>query len=102
MNIPSVSVRDMLRDQAKVIRQVQETNQPVVLTNRDEPQIALVPLSVLEDLTVLRRRNALKKLIELSNEIAQEHKDNPLPTDMSTNHNKYFYEAWEEQHKRNI
>lgn len=102
MNIATVSARELLRDQAGIIKRIQETKQPLVLVNREEPQIALVPLSDLDELAMLKRREALKKLDELSAKIAQEHKNQPLPTDASINHDKYFYEAWEEAHKSSI
>lgn len=102
MNVATVSARELLRDQAGVIKRIQETRQPLVLVNREEPQIALVSLSDLDELAMLKRREALKKLVELSARIAEEHKTNPLPTDVSVNHNQYFYEAWEEAHKSSI
>lgn len=95
MNNFVVSSRDLQRNYGGVIQRVQQTNQAAVLTSQNEPQAVIVPVERYKKLEQLERREALGRLVALSKEIAAEHTDNPLPSDMSTNHDTYFAEAAE-------
>ena len=102
MTTTFVNGRDLMRSYTEVIKRLQETRQPVLITSHNEPQAALISLSDFEELAALRRREAAEELKTLSAEIARDNEGKDVPTDVSTNHNQYFYEAYEEMHKSTL
>lgn len=96
----TVTAREMLRNHKEIIERVRKTKQPAIVVNQKKPQVAIVSIDDLEELRRLRLIKAIEGFQTLAAEIAQQHKDNPLPSDLSTKHNDYFVEAWEGQKRR--
>lgn len=95
MNTFVVTSRDIQRNYGNVIQQVRETKQAAMLVSQNEPQAVIVPLERYRQLEQMERKAALERLFALAREISQDHQGDPLPPDMSTNHDRYFAEAAE-------
>jgi prevent-host-death family protein len=88
-----VSSRDMQRGYKGIVERVKHTKQPALVLSQNEPQVAIVSLDDYEELRRIRLQKGFEELQRLAQQISEEHKDNPLPTDMSINHDKYFAQA---------
>jgi prevent-host-death family protein len=95
MNTFVVTSRDIQRNYGTVIQQVREKKQAAMLVSQNEPQAVIVPLERYRKLEQMERRAAFERLLQLADEIAEEHKNSSLPSDMSVNHDKYFAEGAE-------
>jgi prevent-host-death family protein len=100
MNNFVVSSRDMQRSYKDIVERVKHTKMPALIVSQNKPQAAIVSLEDYEELRRIRMRKGLEELQHLAHQIAEEHKDNPLPSDMSVNHNKYIAGALEKDLER--
>lgn len=93
-NLMTVSARDLARDQKGIFEDVMRYERPIVVTNRDVPQVALISMKSFEFLKQAQRPNTAKALLELAKrgeEITRKYKIKG-PTDLSKNFDKY---AWD-------
>lgn len=96
-NLTMISVRDFLRDYKTTVDNVVASGFPVVITNRQTPQVAIVGIKTLE---LLERENALQKtrnLLEMAKEAEVLSKKYKIkgPKDLSINHDKYTWGPYE-------
>lgn len=88
-----ISIRNFLRDYRATMGKVAASGFPVVVTNRQTPQVAVVDLKSLAKLQKIDAPNTATALLELAKEgerISKKYKMK-YPKDLSINHNKY---AW--------
>ncbi|MHB8362200.1 MAG: type II toxin-antitoxin system prevent-host-death family antitoxin [Patescibacteria group bacterium] len=90
MDLITVTVRDILRKQKEIFSKVEATDSPIVVTQHNRPQVAIINLN---DLKLLQTQKALKythNLLRLGDEAK---KYNPSgPKDLSSNHDKYIWD----------
>lgn len=92
-NLMTVSARNLARDQKNIFRDVMLYERPIVVTNRNVPQVALISMKSFEFLKQAQRPNTAKALLRLAEEgkkLAKKYKDK-YPVDLSKNFDKY---AW--------
>jgi prevent-host-death family protein len=96
---PTVSIRDMLRNHKQVLERVKTTKVRVTVVSQDEPQVGIVSLEDLQKLEELDKQTkyqiSTKSLLDTAKKIRDVLKDEHLPTDLSTRHDFYHYEATE-------
>jgi prevent-host-death family protein len=85
----------MQRNYSGVIQRIRDTKQAAMLVSQNEPQAVIVPLEEYKQLEQLQRKQAIERLLELAKETAEKYKDDPIPSDLAVNHDKYFAEAAE-------
>ena len=92
-NIITVSVRDFLRDYKAIVDKVVATGFPIVIANRQKPQVAVVDLKSLDVLQKANQPDTARALLELAKEgerISKKYKTK-YPRDLSINHDKYVW-----------
>jgi len=100
MQIPgltTISVRDFIRDYKTTMNNVVASGFPVVITNRQTPQVAIVNMRTLQE---TENRIALEKtrnLLEMAKEAERISKKYNIkgPKDLSINHDKYTWGPYE-------
>jgi prevent-host-death family protein len=90
MTTTTVTIRDLQRKQRHILEHIARTRQPAIILNNNIPQAAIISLEDYEELQRIRLYKGLEELQSLARRITEEHKDEPLPSDMSTNHNAYL------------
>jgi prevent-host-death family protein len=100
MNNFVVSSRDIQRRYKDIVERVKHTKHPALVVSQNEPQVAIVSLEDYEELRRIQMRKGFEELQKLAHQISEEHTDNPLPSDMSVNHDTYLAEALEKDLKR--
>ncbi len=96
-NLMTISVRDFLRDYKATVGNVIASGFPVVVTNRQTPQVAVVDLKSLDRLQKANQPNTAQALLELAKrgeEISRKFKIKG-PKDLSVNHDKYTWGPYE-------
>jgi len=90
LNNNFTNIRDIQRNYRKVAKELNESNKPLIVMSKNQPQFAIVSLRTLEELEQKKQPNS----IEAMKTIAQWAKDNDIiaPTDLSKKHNEY---AWD-------
>ena len=96
MNVPTVNIRDILRNHKQVLERVKNDKKRVIVTSQDEPQVGIVTLDDLKKLDDLDKKamyqESTKSLLETAYKIRAVLKEEKLPADLSSRHDKYHYE----------
>ncbi len=87
----TVNAREILRNYKTVFDRVKKTQQPTIVLNKKQPQVAIVSLEDLERLVVLQERKSALGMIKIG-DLASKLKSKG-PKDLSTNLDKY---TWDE------
>lgn len=87
----TITIRDFIRNYKKAIVLVKESNEPVVVTNMDKPEIAIISIKKLQDIEEEKKRNSTKTLLRLAEQVRPLLRDQGLPTDLSS---RLDYYTW--------
>ncbi len=87
----TVSTRDIVRNAKRIFGTVRRTKQPAIITNLNEPQVAIVSLEDLEKLQQFKDKNSGKALLDIVKEVNALLRDENLPPDLSENHDYYLW-----------
>jgi prevent-host-death family protein len=82
------TIQEVRRNYKKVVKQVAETSSPTIVISNNQPQFAIVSLSMLEELKP--RRGGAAGLLALAE--WAEKQDFNLPADLGKNHDKYIWD----------
>jgi PHD/YefM family antitoxin component YafN of YafNO toxin-antitoxin module len=90
LNTNFTNIRDIQRNYRKVAKELNDSNKPIIVMSKNQPQFAIVSLQTLEELEQRKQPNSIQAM----KEIAQWAEDNDInaPTDLSEKHNEY---AWD-------
>ncbi len=91
MNSLTVSSRDISRNYQQVFKQVQRSQRPAVVMNRQQPQVVIISLEEYELFQQLEKAASGQRLGQAVQQARSLIKDQQLPADLASNHNKY---AW--------
>src|SRR5258708_14811481 len=80
LNTNFANIRDLQRNYRKVAKEVNETQKPVIVMSKNEPQFAIVSLKTLEQLQQKRENNSLVGLVNIAQWV-KEH-DIAIPADL--------------------
>ncbi len=90
MDLITVTVRDILRKQKEIFSKVEAGDSPIVVTQHNRPQVAIINLG---DLKLLQTQKSLKytyNLLKLGDEAKKYNLSGPK--DLSINHDKYIWD----------
>jgi hypothetical protein len=88
-----IPAREIVRNYQKLFKQVTEQNEPVILATKKGEKVALISLKSLDEFTRLKEEASGKALWELAQKARQLSEGKELPTDLSTRHDYYLWEA---------
>lgn len=95
--LTTISVRDFLRSYKDTFKKVSGSGFVVVVTNKQIPQVAVVPVKTLEEIkskTELEKTRNLLAMAKEAEEVANKYKIKG-PKDLSVNHDKYTWGPYE-------
>lgn len=81
-----------MRQYKQVIEQVKTTKAPAVVESQRQPQVALISLDDLEQLTQLHAHRGGQALLETAQRVRALLKDERLPADLATRHDHYLWD----------
>ena len=70
--MPAVTIRALADGASRVVREVQDTGRPAIITNRGEPVAAIVPLTAeaLEDFVLTHVGEFIESMVEADEDLA--------------------------------
>lgn len=70
--MPAVTIRALADGASRVVREVQDTGRPAIITNRGEPVAAIVPLTAeaLEDFVLAHVGEFIESMVEADEDLA--------------------------------
>lgn len=95
--LTTISVRDFLRDYKAAMSKVVSSGHPIVITNRQKPQVAIVnvkDLQGIEDKTALEKTKNLLEMAKEAEVLARKYEIKG-PKNLSINHDKYTWGPYE-------
>lgn len=81
-----------MRQYKRVIEQVKTTKEPAVVVSQRQPQVAIVSLDDLDQLTQLHARSGGQVLLDTARRVRELLKDEHLPADLSMHHDHYLWD----------
>jgi prevent-host-death family protein len=88
--INTINGRQIQRGYSKIFDEVMRTKEPVIITSKNKPMVAIISLDDLDELRQARYRTSAQRLLNLA-EGAKEFKSE-APTDLAKNHDKYTWD----------
>src|SRR5438045_7643339 len=85
--------REIVRHYQRLFKQVIARNEPVILATKHGAQVALISLQALAEFTRLQEEASGQALLALAHKARKLTEGQDLPTDLSTRHDAYLWEA---------
>lgn len=97
LGLTTISVRDFIRDYRATMNNVVASGFPVVITNRQTPQVAIVSMKTLQETENKIALDKTRNLLEMAKEAERVARKYNIkgPKDLSTNHDKYTWGPYE-------
>lgn len=90
LNTNFTNIRDIQRNYKKVSKEINETDKPLIVMSKNQPQFVVVSLKTLDRLQENESQDSAQKLLDV---VAWAKKEGIKgPKDLSQNHNEY---AWD-------
>jgi hypothetical protein len=91
--LDTVTAREIQRNYRRIFDQVKGSQRPIIVISNNQPQVAIVSLDVLARVEQLPPADSAQVLLEVAGAVRETLKDEPLPADLSEQHDKYVWKG---------